>query len=283
MDKLVSIVLPVYNGEKYLEQSIESVLNQTYRNIELIIVNDCSDDSSEEIILKYKAIDNRVIYIKNAVNSKLPQSLNNGFAVANGEYFTWTSDDNIYHLNAIETMVSFLNKHLDVGLVYCDFNVINESGEFKYLVEVGDPDQQLYANLVGACFLYRRDVAKCVGEYDPSLFLVEDYEYWLRINLQFRIAPLHNCLYDYRWHERSLTLTRTKEIHDALEKLQWKYLGKYESSSMEKYVLFDYFDFLVNKKENKRERVWLKLVFSIKHINYFKKNLKTILKRQITK
>ena len=269
MDKLVSIVLPVYNGEKYLAQSIESVLDQTYKNLELIIVNDCSTDSSEEIILKYKSQDERIVYIKNEINSKLPKSLNNGFAIANGEYFTWTSDDNMYHQNAIETMVEFMEQHADVGLVYCDYNIINSGGEIQKTITVGNPEEHIYKNVVGACFIYRRLVTDKVGEYDTSFFLVEDYEYWLRINLNFRISPLNKCLYDYRWHEDSLTLTKSNEINQAVARLHWTYLPKYEQHNMPKIELFTYFSYILRYCSSNKERIKVTLKFAYKHKDYF--------------
>lgn len=276
MDKLVSIVLPVYNGEKYLAQSIESVLNQTYKNFELIIVNDCSTDSSEEIILKYKSQDDRIVYIKNEINSKLPKSLNNGFAIAKGEYFTWTSDDNMYHQNAIGTMVGFMEQHTDVGLVYCDYNMIDEYGKFRNKVNVESKEKLMYHNTIGACFMYRSIVAENVGDYNVSCFLVEDYEYWLRVNLFCDIFPLHECLYDYRWHDGSLTLTKKQEIQDALEALQWKYLEKYKSIGIEENVLFDYLDYLISYNKKKTKKVILKIKYSIFNKKYLKRNIKVL-------
>ncbi|MFT5212615.1 MAG: glycosyltransferase involved in cell wall biosynthesis, partial [Patiriisocius sp.] len=92
----VSIILPVYNGEKYLSKSIESCLNQTYRNIELIIVNDCSTDKTLEIVDGYLKLDSRIKVLTNSANKRLPASLNIGHLQAQGDYITWTSDDNLY-------------------------------------------------------------------------------------------------------------------------------------------------------------------------------------------
>lgn len=86
--KLVSVILPVYNGEKYLEQSIRSVLDQTYENLELIIVDDASTDNSLYIAQNLAREDSRIRIITNSENLKLPKSLNKGFEDANGEYYT---------------------------------------------------------------------------------------------------------------------------------------------------------------------------------------------------
>ena len=128
-EKKVSIVLPVYNGEQFLSLSIESVLSQTYQNWELIIVNDCSTDNSPAIMEKYVEKDPRIRIIHNAENQKLPESLNIGFRAARGDYFTWTSDDNMYKPDAIETMVSVLDTHPECGLVYCDMDYIDNQGK----------------------------------------------------------------------------------------------------------------------------------------------------------
>lgn len=270
MNKLVSIVLPVYNGEKYLAQSIESVLNQTYKNIELIIVNDCSTDSSEEIILKYKSQDDRIVYIKNDVNSKLPQSLNNGFAIAKGEYYSWTSDDNMYHQNAIETMMKSIENDSNLALVYFDYNAIDSDGNFKFVIKIGENEDLYFNNVIGACFLYKSSVAKEIGGYDSSLFLVEDYEYWLRINLHYKIKGFHEVLYDYRFHEGSLTESKKEEVKIALGKLMWMYLPKYEAIPMPDDFLVSYYNYILQFKTNRINRIFLRMGFSIKHKAYFR-------------
>ena len=118
---LVSIILPVYNGQKYLRQAMASCLGQTYKNIELIVVDDCSTDSTPEIVRSFT--DSRVRYIRNEQNQRLPRSLNIGFAQARGEFFTWTSDDNYYRPEAIGRMVEYLQTH-QADFVYCDLFVI---------------------------------------------------------------------------------------------------------------------------------------------------------------
>ena len=107
MCKLVSIVLPTYNGGKYIRDSIESILNQTYTKWELIIVNDCSIDNTYEIINEYAKKDCRIKIINNPINYKLPRSLNIGFENTDGEYYPWTSDDNIFKRNALKKMVEY--------------------------------------------------------------------------------------------------------------------------------------------------------------------------------
>ena len=206
----VSIVLPTYNGAKYIQQSIESCLNQTYKNIELIIVDDGSTDETPEIIKSYK--DERIKYIRHKKNEGLPHALNTGFAKATGEYLTWTSDDNYYAKEAIEKMLSFLRDR-KCSFVYCDYYRFNDENPSKLNI-VKLPDFLVLENHndVGACFLYSRKVKEVIGDYDPNAFLAEDYDYWIRISKKFSMCHLAEPLYFYREYTKSLSLSRFYEV-----------------------------------------------------------------------
>ncbi len=215
----VSIVMPVYNGEKYLREAVDSVLGQTLEDWELILVNDCSTDSTLAIMEAYRAEDARIRVISNETNRKLPLSLNIGFGHARGKYFTWTSDDNRYLPEALEEMMGYLEKSQETGMVYGDMDYIDEEGEKTGSVS-REPEELYGSNCVGACFLYRREAAEAVGGYDPDLFLVEDYDYWIRIARRYPVAHLPHCLYEYRNHGRSLTQTKAEKIERQLYRLR---------------------------------------------------------------
>lgn len=220
----VSIVLPTYNGEKYIRESIDSIINQTFIDWELIIVNDCSTDNTQKIIDTYVETDNRISTIKNDINKKLPESLNIGFRKAQGEYLTWTSDDNMYLPEALETMADFLEKNRDSVLVCASMNMVDSDGNFLMKHCDYTYEDMLCDDCVGACFMYRRCVLKDIGEYDPTRFLVEDYDYWLRILFYYgKIEYIDKILYLYRVHGNSLTGKRKKDIHEQLLSLQENY------------------------------------------------------------
>jgi len=207
--ELVSIVLPTYNGSKYIAQSIESCLRQSYRNLELIIVNDASVDDTHEIILSFK--DSRIVYLTNAVNSGLPKTLNKGFAESRGDYLTWTSDDNYYTEEALAVMLMRLKQKENVDFVYSSYYIIDDNGKKVDTVEVSNSLNLLIHNCIGPCFLYKRKIYKKIGNYNPGFFLAEDYEYWIRVLKKFRMKNLDDCLYYYRSHDGSLTATYTSE------------------------------------------------------------------------
>jgi glycosyltransferase involved in cell wall biosynthesis len=216
---LVSIVLPTYNGSRYLARSVESCMEQTYSHWELIIVDDCSTDDTPRIIEQYTRKDTRIRAVRNERNRRLPGSLNRGFAEARGDYLTWTSDDNYYLPEALSVMVYFLNSHPDIGMVYTDYTVVDRDGAVLRYVESPDVEQLVVKNIVGASFLYRREVKEVVGNYAEELVLVEDYDYWLRVASHFRLAPLRQNLYAYMMHEASLTsLNRREVIREARDR-----------------------------------------------------------------
>lgn len=204
---LVSIVLPTYNGSRYLATSIESCLSQTYPNFELIIVDDCSTDTTPDIIKQYVSRDNRITYIRNDKNKKLPQSLNIGFEKARGEFFTWTSDDNYYASGAIEKMVSTLQSNPSVGLVYCNYTTIDEDGKVTGTMIFNDVNESMVNWLgCGACFLYKAELHSQLKGYDMSAFLIEDYDFFIRALTKTKFYYLPDTdLYYYRLHAGSLT------------------------------------------------------------------------------
>ena len=208
-NKKISVILPVYNGERYLAEALESILGQTYTNIELIVVDDCSTDCTGEIIQKYSERDRRVRYIKNAVNLKLPRTLNVGFSNATGDYLTWTSDDNRYKPEALERMAYWLESKPDIDMVYADYTGVDSEGKITCEKKMGEPSEMPFHNVVGACFLYRKEVADRAGQYvystmrsraERTRFLetLEDRA----VNLDKRKVQRQICCVCpwYRWH-----------------------------------------------------------------------------------
>jgi len=227
---LVSIVLPTYNGSRYLREALESCLAQTYQNWELIVVDDCSNDSTPEIIAEFVARDPRIRSIRHEVNQKLPQALNTGHAAARGEYLTWTSDDNRFLPPALEQMTRFLEQHPSVALVYADCVLIDERGQYLRDFPSEPPSRLAYIDTL-ACFLYRRSMYQALGGYDPELVLAEDYEYFLRAYRQFEFAQLHQVLYQYRWHNQSLTKSANRlAIRSSAERALRRHLPHLQRS-----------------------------------------------------
>lgn len=209
MDKImseISVVLPVYNGEAYVALAIESILEQSFDDFELIIVNDCSTDSTLDIITRYSNEDSRIKIINNKFNKKLPQSLNVGFRHASGNYFTWTSDDNILKKDCLEYLFYHLSSS-KTDIVYADVEEIDDNGNFIEIHKRNHPLCNLcFENVIGACFLYKKEVHLKNNGFKTNLFLLEDYDFWVRAWLNgFKYSYLNKILYKYRRHLKSLS------------------------------------------------------------------------------
>ena len=269
-NKLISIILPVYNGEKYLSESIESCLKQTYQNLELIIVNDCSTDQTLVIAQNYASIDSRIKIITNSENKKLPASLNIGHRGAAGDYFTWTSDDNLYEFDAIETLINTLIKN-KVDIVYSNIFLIDQLGGQKRESNFLGFENVLFGNYIGSCFLYHKGVFERNKGYNENLFLVEDYDFWLRAIEHSIYFQLQRNLYCYRKHAESLTAQITSDIN---KNLLWRdnIASMYEAFSNS--IVYEYAKVLANWQT----KILTHQVISFEWIKSNQKEIKQIIK-----
>ena len=128
-DVVLSVGLPVYNGEKYLESAIDSILNQTYKDYELIIVDNASSDKTQEICIKYARKDPRIKYYRNHYNVGGPRNYNIAFELSSGKYFKWTAHDDILDIKYLEECINILDS--DDGIVLCHSRVgcIDKNGD----------------------------------------------------------------------------------------------------------------------------------------------------------
>lgn len=266
---LISIILPVYNGEDFLEEAIKSILKQTYSNFELIIINDASTDSSLTIAKEFSLIDERIRIFSNEKNLLLPESLNLGHKYAKGEYITWTSDDNLLKPNFLKTL---LNNLLSTGsdIIYSDYDIILENGDLKRIHRPGSLPELIFENIIGASFLYKRNVFYELNGYDKSLFLVEDYYFFLKASLLFKFHHISISLYQYRIHSNSLT----GEI-----KSNEQYSERYREALSKMYVLMG--DYLNWDPRTSEFLLTLNLSKSIDLEHYL--DIKDILKEDISK
>jgi glycosyltransferase involved in cell wall biosynthesis/SAM-dependent methyltransferase len=218
---LVSIVMPVFNHADLLPEAVRGVQAQTWRDWELIIVDDGSKDDFDAALKPF--LGDARIRVFRQPNQKLPSALNNGFREARGEYLTWTSADNIMLPNQIERLVRALEEDSTVGLVYSDYEAIDDRG-----MPLSDPAfrphnrldgsarirlpkevslksfHESKDNFLGASFMYRAEVAAIVGRYDEHTFGGEDYDFWLRAHLVTPFRHVDENLYRYRVHDNTL-------------------------------------------------------------------------------
>ncbi len=225
----VSIILPVYNGERYLREALDSIQAQTFTDFECIIVNDCSTDSSLAIAEEYAQKDARFVVISNIINSKLPYTLNVGHKVATSPLLTWTSDDNILLPHFLETHISYFTEDKNIEITYAPCMLINEHGlpqqftieelppyiplksfTFENITyntfDTLSPEYMCNDNCIGASFMYKKEVFEKLNGYDVSKFLYEDYDFWIRAFKEHTtFKKISDTVYKYRNHPNALS------------------------------------------------------------------------------
>jgi len=221
MDK-VSIVIPVYNNEKYVKESIESALNQTYQNTEVIAIDDGSTDKSPEILKKYS----RKIKIISKKNGGTSSALNAGIKAMTGEWFKWLGGDDVLLPNAVEELMKVTKnlKNKEKFIIVSDFYFIDSSGKpigEKVINKSYAELDNFHMNMVlldhhfgnpNASIIYRSALAK-FGGFDENFNNLPDYELWLRYCLLngVRILSIPKFLLKYRIHQDSITSKTSKK------------------------------------------------------------------------
>jgi glycosyltransferase involved in cell wall biosynthesis len=213
-DKKVSIILPTRNGSKYLSQSIKSCLEQTHENIELIIIDDFS--TGDQTLKTVKSFnDKRVRYYRNKKAMGISCCLNEGLKKSEGDYITWTADDNFFDRSAIKNMLSYLLE-TNEKCVYTSFYCFkNDDLANKSLVRLYDTS--LMARHCFACFLFDREVTEQTGLFDTGIYFTQYYDYWLRVSEKFKIVFLDRPMYYSRLHADSLMPTDIKNFKYSIE------------------------------------------------------------------
>ncbi|HSJ14770.1 MAG TPA: glycosyltransferase [Longimicrobiales bacterium] len=208
----ISVVMSVFNGERYLQEAIDSILRQRYRDFEFIIIDDASKDSTAAIL--GRCDDPRIRVLRNSANRGLAESLNRGLAVARGEFIARQDADDISEPDRLGAQVAFLDAHPDVALLGSAHTEIDAEGGVLAQVDANcDHVTILWAMLFYCPFAHtavmfrRQPVLEAVGVYDASFRYSMDYEYWTRIAARFRVANLAEPLVRLRFHERSMTAT----------------------------------------------------------------------------
>ncbi len=209
---LVSVVLPTYNGSAFIAQTIDSILNQTFKDLELIVVIDGSTDDTESILATYS--DPRIRVLKHAENQGQAPAMNTGFDAAEGEYWTWSSDDNVYFPDAIETMVNYLEAHRETSAVSTDGISIDEKNNLLY-----------YREFMWQCFLFRARIREQVGRHSVEERILEDIAYALRVqHFAGPIARISEPYIYYRIHRQSVSTRRASELPIVSAKLRYQFI-----------------------------------------------------------
>jgi len=214
----VTVLMAVYNGERFLRQAVESILNQTFLDFEFLIINDGSSDGTGDILASYD--DPRIRVVDNDRNIGHPQSLNRGLALARGEYIARQDADDISYSERLERQVSFMRKNADVAVLGTQVNYLRGDGKRTRFIRPGKPVSALAAKfclmfsppnpVAHPTAMFRKSIIwDKYGGYDPNYRAAEDAELWCRVGMEHVIRNLTAPLVTIRVHSGSLTADRS--------------------------------------------------------------------------
>ena len=225
----ISVVLPVYNGEKFLYKAIQSILTQSFTDFELIIINDGSTDRTDAII--QSVTDTRIIYVKNEVKKGLVYSLNKGIDLAKGKYIARMDADDICLPGRFSRQISFMENHEEMAVVASTIIFINEKGQEtgiwdldKKTISSSDIKKIMpFKNCIAHPSVMMRSGYAKEFKYRRRQRNIEDYDLWLRLlNRGYSIAKIEEPLLLYRMHGDSITEKNLKSKNIFLRQLAMK-------------------------------------------------------------
>ena len=205
MRPIVTVLMPVYNGETFLKEAIDSVLNQTFTDFEFLIINDGSTDKSEEIILGYN--DSRIRYIKNDENLKLIKTLNKGINLANAEFLVRMDADDISLSNRIERQVYFMQNNADVVVAGSWFQSIGDNSD---IIKYPSLHNSIVTEFLYKCSICHPSTIWRLENLSDLTFNrdfnhAEDYEFWIQCMNKGKLANIPEVLLNYRTHNMNVS------------------------------------------------------------------------------
>jgi glycosyltransferase involved in cell wall biosynthesis len=234
----VSIVIPVYNGSDYLHEAIESALSQTYKNIEVIVVNDGSNDNgkTENIALSYS---NKIRYYKKE-NEGVASALNLGIREMHGDYFSWLSHDDLYFPEKILNQIEFLKKQINKDIVlYSDLIYVDPNSTVLTSLVLPDYEPKMFrpafiqSGLINGCTLLVPKICfETCGIFNVNLKTIQDYDMWFRISEKFEFKHICSPLIYSRIHPDQGTLTLNDIVLDENNFLYINFLKKIKRTEL---------------------------------------------------
>ena len=239
---LVSIIMNCHNGGKFLEQSVNSIISQTYKNWELIFWDNDSKDDSKKIITKFP--DKRIKYFKSKKFNRLYKSRNLAIQNAKGDFISFLDTDDLWQKDKLEKQINFFSKNKDYEIVYSNYNIYDESKKkrfikFKKVLPSGMVFKQLLRNYtVGIVTICLRSNLFKDNSFNDNFDIIGDFDLFLKFSENKKIGYMHDILAEYRLHKSNLS---KKKIDEHVIELQtWvkanEYRAKYKGNL--KYIKF---------------------------------------------
>jgi glycosyltransferase involved in cell wall biosynthesis len=241
---LISIIMPVYNSDKYLAQAIDSILNQSISNFEFLILNDGSDDSSFEIINYYSALDPRIVHFYSSENKGLIYQLNEGIRLSKGQYVARMDSDDESLPERLELQVNYLDEHRHISIVGSQTITIDEKGNsLNQTSEIEQSPSYLFWKSFFQCplkhptVMIRKSVLSNY-QYEEDYLHAEDYRLWTSILQCHDIAVINKPLLKYRVHSNSISKTKIHIQRNNSVRIVKEHWGHFFPYSIDKEIAF---------------------------------------------
>jgi len=214
---MVSVVMPAYNVERYVGEAILSILDQTFRDFEFIIIDDGSTDGTGEIISHYAATDSRIVFMQNPVNIGLPKSINNSIKQVKGKYICRMDADDVSYPDRLEKQLTFMESNPDIVLSGGTMEVCNQDMKFicRRIYNLTDAEIRRklfrYSPFCHPATIFRTEVARMVGGYDETIFPAEDYDLYLRLGRAGEFANLPDAILKMRVNPSGISYSNIRK------------------------------------------------------------------------
>lgn len=229
MNPRISVVMPVFNAENHLRDSIESILRQTFSDFEFLIFNDGSTDKSSEIIDEYKSVDSRIIHVVSKKNQGYLVHLNHGLEMANAQYIARMDADDISEPDRLERQFEFMQENKEIGVCGAYYEILGEGRIVKPPVENDAIKIHLLKGSMIAhpvAFLNKKLLAeKGLLYYDPNYYTAEDYELWVRCALKVKLHNIPMRLIKIRKHDQSISKVKNELQQRIAQKIKLNHLS----------------------------------------------------------
>lgn len=216
-DIKISVIMPAYNAKAYIHESIDSILNQTFADFELIVIDDASIDGTDKIIEQYVAKDKRVRFVRNKQNFGVTKNRNKGIQLAQGKYIAWQDADDISVEDRLKLQYNFLESHSEVGIVGGFLQFIDEDSNNLFVRKYPSLDAELkktiflYSPVSQGVSMVRKSILGKIGGYDETLEQAEDLDVSFRIGTVSQFSNIQKILLKCRFHENSISTKKMRE------------------------------------------------------------------------
>ena len=249
---LVSIVTPSFNQDRYLEETIQSVLSQDYPQIEYMVVDGGSTDATVKVIKRHE---HKLAWWISEKDQGQTDAINKGFGHARGELLAWINSDDTYEPGAVTAAVKVLQEHPEIGMVYGDCNYINESGKVFGKFNSAQTDYRLlrqgYTHIPQQTMFFRATLWKQVGPLDPSFYFAMDYDLWTRIAARAPIKYIPQTWANFRLHTAGKTILADDRCWPEMMRVHYRDGGSFFSVIVAKYYLRKFMAPLWNRRRHK--------------------------------